>query len=146
MVFGRKVTEFLAAITQAQSRIVAISCAVVCVLTVADYALLSALAYFDVPRTSIRMENAIVTGCIGAALTWALLNMLALRRRYLGAQIKVIADLNHELRNALDVILSSGYLPEGERPHALSESANRIDRALTQLMREVAAHGKDVAI
>lgn len=145
MSFGRRATGFLAALTQTHARIVAVSCAVTCVLGAADYALLSALAHFNVPRTSIRMENAILTGCLGAASIWALLTVVALRRRYLGAQVRVIAELNHELRNALDVILSSGYLPDRERLPALFESANRIDRALTQLMREAAAHDKDAA-
>lgn len=142
MSFGRRATEFVAVLTQTHRRIVVASCVVVGILAVTDYELLSALAHLNVPRTSIRMENAIVTGCMGAALTWALLTMVALRRQYLGAKVRVIAELNHELRNALDVILSSGYLPEGERLPALYESANRIDKALTQLMKEAAARNE----
>jgi signal transduction histidine kinase len=136
MSFGSGATRFVAVLTRTRSRIAAVSCAVICVLGVADYAFLSALAHFNVPRTSIRIENAIVTGCLGAVSIWALLTMVALRRRYLGAQVRVIADLNHELRNALDVILSSGYLQDGDRLPVLLASADRIDKALTRLMNE----------
>ncbi len=129
-------TRFVAAMTRSRSRILAVSFVLICLLGIADYALLGILAQFNVPRWSIRVENAVVTGCLGGALIWALLTMVSSRRQYLGSQVKVIASLNHELRNALEVILNSEYLPDKERPPALLHSANRIDKALTRLMKE----------
>ncbi len=130
------VTRFVAAITRSRIRVLTVSFVVVCLLGIADYLLPGLLAQFDAPRWSIRVESALVTGCLGGSLIWALLTMVSSRRTYLGAQVRVIANLNHELRNALEVILNSDYLADNDRPPALLESANRIDKALTRLMKE----------
>jgi hypothetical protein len=46
----------------------------------------------------------------------------------------VVADLNHHLRNALDIILASDYLRQTDRATAICESVERIDHALTNII------------
>jgi hypothetical protein len=129
----------VAVLAERPSRIVVASCLVTCAVGLAEFGILTLLASLNVSRLSLRIQNSVVTGVIAGACVWALLVMVSFRQRYLRTKLQVVADLNHELRNALEVIVQSGYLPGDKRDSALLDSAERINKALTELVAE--AHG-----
>lgn len=51
-------------------------------------------------------------------------------------QIRAVAELNHHLRNALQVISQSRYLPEDKQAQAVLDSTGRIDEVLRRMMAE----------
>src|ERR1700761_1279706 len=62
--------------------------------------------------------------------------LLAIRERHrrMLQEVKRVAELNHTVRNALQVIVHSQYLPKGEQDAtAILESAQRIDSTLREL-------------
>jgi hypothetical protein len=69
-------------------------------------------------------------------LVWAFFKVERARQREQQRQIQVVADLNHNLRNALAVILASEYLAQSEKATAILESVDRIDRTLLTILRE----------
>jgi hypothetical protein len=58
------------------------------------------------------------------------------RRQAAVRQIRAVAELNHHLRNALQVIAQSRYLPEEKQSQAVLVSIGRIDEALRRLVPE----------
>jgi hypothetical protein len=134
-----RVSAVVAEMTESPSHIVAVTCISGCAAGLTEFAIQTLLASLNVSRVAIHTQNSIVTGVVTAAFVWALLAMFSLRRRYLRTKLQVVADLNHELRNALEVIGQIGYLPEGQRHSALLDSADRINKALTELVLEMRA-------
>ncbi len=136
-----KVSKVVAVLTDKPSLIVLAACVIACMAGLAEFAILTVLANLNVSRLSLRIQNSAVTGVVAGAFIWAVLIMFSLRRQHLRRKLYVVADLNHELRNALEVILQSGYLPIDQRHSALLDSAERINKALTELLEEVRATG-----
>lgn len=66
----------------------------------------------------------IVTGGIAAARA---------RRRRVVEEMRTVAELNHHVRNALQVIRDSHLLPEDQQTQAVIESVDRIDQTLRRL-------------
>jgi signal transduction histidine kinase len=127
------------------ARIVASACVIGLLAGIADFAILTLLAYLGFSRVTLRIHNAAVTGAVTAGFLWAVLVAVSLRRRYFHSKLQVVADLNHELRNALEVILQSSYLPNDQRHSALLDSAERIDKALSELLAEARVSGSQKA-
>ena len=98
------------------------------------HALVGAMLHFEVARVYLRVQDALITGALTALIVWALLAGIGIRRRYVQRQSQVVADLNHDLRNALQVILGSEYLPKTEEATAILESVERINRNLSMLL------------
>jgi hypothetical protein len=55
------------------------------------------------------------------------------RRRRMIQELKTVAELNHHVRNALQVIRDSHLLPEEQQTQAVIESVDRIDKTLRRL-------------
>ena len=87
-----------------------------------------------VPRTVLQGQDALITGVLAASFVWVLLGVERMRQHEQEKQVKVIADLNHHLRNALEVILSSDYLSHDTKAGAILHSVERIDHALTAIV------------
>jgi signal transduction histidine kinase len=125
--------------TDKPSHIVAAACIVASAAGLAEFSILTVLANLNVSRMSLRIQNSTITGIVSGALVWALLVMVSLRRQYLRRKLYVVAELNHELRNALEVILHAEYLALDERHAALHDSAERLNKVLTELLEETRA-------
>jgi signal transduction histidine kinase len=132
-----KVSIVIAVMTDRPSNIVAASLIVASAAGVGEFSLLTFLAHLNVSRLSLRIQNSTLTGIVSGACVWALLVMISLRRQFLRKKLHVVADLNHELRNALEVILQSEYLPVDQRLEPLHDSAERLNTVLTQLLEEL---------
>jgi hypothetical protein len=74
-------------------------------------------------------------------LVWVLLAAVRARQKQVQQQIRVVADLNHHLRNALTIILASEYLRESEKATAILASVERIDATLQLLLPQPSAPG-----
>lgn len=94
------------------------------------------LARLGTPPQFMRYQDAIITGILAAAFVWAFLEAERARQREQQRQIQVVADLNHNLRNALEVILAAEYLRQTDRAAAILQSVERIDRTLRAILSE----------
>lgn len=72
-----------------------------------------------------------------AVLTMSLVSLVIAtaraRRRQVLQEMRTVAELNHHVRNALQVIRESHLLPESQQAQAVVESVERIDRTLRRL-------------
>jgi hypothetical protein len=74
-----------------------------------------------------------VIGCGSALFTIAWLTALRGRRRKVREDIHKIGELNHEVRNALEVIVGSQYGADSDRARLVLQSVDRIDVTLREL-------------
>jgi signal transduction histidine kinase len=94
------------------------------------------LAHLGTPPRYMEYQDAILTGILMAAFVWAFLQAARARQREQQQQIQVVADLHHNLRNALTVILASDYLRQTDKATAILEGVERIDRALQIILSD----------
>jgi signal transduction histidine kinase len=99
------------------------------------YAAVAVLLAFEAPGWLLHGQDILVSGALSAAFAFALLMAFASRRRHMNEQIRLAATLNHEVRNALEVILGSDYLPKSEQSRAVMESVDRINRTLNGILQ-----------
>jgi signal transduction histidine kinase len=100
----------------------------------AKFAVVSILVRLETPGMYLRLQDAILTGVFAALAVSAALEIASERRKILLQQVQTIANLNHELRNALEVILANEYLTESSKGAAILESVQRIDRTLDKIV------------
>jgi len=97
------------------------------------------LAWFGVPAAATILNN-VAIAILGAFLLIFYLSTLYFEQNYLRAKERttLITELNHHVRNALTVIHHSAELDDREeRLRRISESVERIDRVLTDLVPTV---------
>lgn len=99
------------------------------------WAAVALLLAFDAPGWLLHGQDILLSGALAAAFVLALLMAFASRRRNMNEQIRLAATLNHEVRNALEVILGSEYLPKSEQSRAVMESVDRINRTLNGILQ-----------
>lgn len=97
---------------------------------------------FGVDRALIELEigpdlhsgvQAAIAGVGAAVATLWILLAIRERRRRIADELSRVAELNHTLRNALEVIIGSHYPPEEQHNFMVLESAKRIDAKLKEL-------------
>lgn len=116
---------------------VAVSClAALVAAAAAKLMTVLALASLGTPPKYMRYQDAVQTGILAAAFVWVFLQAERARQREQQRQIQVVADLNHNLRNALEVILASEYLRQTDKASAILQGVERIDRALQVILSE----------
>jgi hypothetical protein len=115
-------------------RRLALVAAVLCgaVLGAVEYAVMEHLLVAIPDRYRSALDAAIIA--LGAAaFVWLLLAGNRDRRRRVRTELGGIAELNHEVRNALQVIAHSQYRAEPDCRAMVLTSVNRIDAALKRL-------------
>jgi len=129
-------SRMLRAITQTQFSVALTALATL--VTAGSAKLLIVLLLFQggVRREFLQGQDAFLTGILAACFVWFFLEVERARQKEQEMQVKVVADLNHHLRNALEVILSSNYLRESEKGTAILESVVRIEDALKIILPE----------
>jgi hypothetical protein len=98
------------------------------------FSAVSLLLYLHTPRTYLKLQDAVLTGLLAAAVVCVLLQGVNRRRKFVRREIQSVANLNHDLRNALEVIVGSEYLSQWSQGDAILESVERIDRALNKIL------------
>ncbi len=77
--------------------------------------------------------HGVIVGSIAALLSWFLCQAAGRERLRVRLQLEREARLNHEIRNALEVIGQAGYMiPDLKLKSVLSDSVKRIDLVLRQ--------------
>ncbi len=79
--------------------------------------------------------EAVIAGGLATALVWVLFDIARTRRQRLMTYVQQVADLNHHVRNALQVIRFQAAVStaEAEALGRINEAVGRIDRALTDM-------------
>jgi hypothetical protein len=112
-------------------RLIAETLATFLLVAVTKYAIITKLLAIGVSRFPLRVQDALITGALAAALVFLLRQSSDRRRQRVAEQLRAVADLNHNVRNALEVIIGSEYLPQPEKVRLVLESVERIERTLT---------------
>jgi hypothetical protein len=113
-------------------------------------ALLSALLIFGVSvaadlfllrdhqpaRLTIEISDGISAIVIGV-LSYKIFRMQQQRREYVRHKVEVISDMNHHVRNALQVISLTTHGGKQDEIVAVRESVNRIQWALRELLPKI---------
>ncbi|HZQ90490.1 MAG TPA: hypothetical protein VFA60_01715 [Terriglobales bacterium] len=90
------------------------------------------------PRSLTLEISDAFTGMVAGALFLRLLIYGQRRRRELERRLEMIAEMNHHIRNALQVIAFSRHLPPEKEPlAAIDASVKRIQWALKELLPKV---------
>ncbi len=98
------------------------------------YFAVAALWRFHAERWLLRGQDVVLTGLLASSFFATLMLAFASRRHYVLRQVQLASTLNHEVRNALEVILGSDYLPEPDQSRAVMESVERINRTLNSVL------------
>jgi hypothetical protein len=78
-----------------------------------------------------------------AAITWIEIQAVQQRRRKVLEDIRVVSELNHHVRNALQVIQYASRVPEAKQQvQIIDESVERIDATLRELFPTIDRKGK----
>lgn len=79
--------------------------------------------------------EALIAGTLATALVWVLFDIARTRRRRLMAYVQQVADLNHHVRNALQVIRFQTAVSkdEAEAVARINDAVTRIDEALRNM-------------
>ncbi len=86
---------------------------------------------FD-PRPLFAILDAITLGLLSGAIAWVYQRR---QNRYLAERLEVIADMNHHVRNDLQVIQYSAYMTrDKEHIQRIEQSLGRIDWALREVL------------
>jgi len=115
-----------------------VSIAVAVFVALLGFLLDRALVREGVARTPMLFLTNTVTGLVAGILFFALARREKARRELMRERMKLIAELNHHIRNALQVIkyYNSGECnrPETQPVQMIKESAQRIEWALREFL------------
>ncbi|HEU5337563.1 MAG TPA: hypothetical protein VFU27_16460 [Terriglobales bacterium] len=105
---------------------------------VAAFLVTQLLHYLLVPDLGPYRERIMAEGAsafILGLLVWKLLHNAYRARQRTLARVKVVAELNHHVRNALEVISLSAYITGNEKAiRHIMEGVNRIEWALREIL------------
>jgi hypothetical protein len=104
------------------------------VVGLAKYAVVGVLVRLETPAMYLRLQDSILTGLLAAVVVGAALTISNVRRKFLLKEVETVASLNHELRNALEVILGSEFLALSNKGEAILDSVERINRTLDNIV------------
>jgi hypothetical protein len=113
-----------------ESVILAVAFAVgifICVVSAVANAFLIATG---IPFAGVLMKCDAVGGVVAVLLVWKLLRWSRERNQLARERVRIITELNHEVRNAIQVISLADYHQNGETPTEVKDSVLRIERAL----------------
>lgn len=94
----------------------------------------------DSTMTSFNVPDDVHAGMVGAVVgvgaglgLWVLLAGLRERRKLLAAEIQRLSELNHTVRNSLEIITLATQKPDEQHKAIVLESTARIDAKLREL-------------
>jgi signal transduction histidine kinase len=87
-------------------------------------------------RMTVEISDAISSAVI-ALLSYRLFRLQQQRREYVRHRVEVISDMNHHVRNALQVISLTTHGSSKDEITTIHESVNRIQWALRELLPKI---------
>jgi hypothetical protein len=88
---------------------------------------------FAMPIFNRWLLDAVLIGAIFAGMLGVILRAWCHRRRLVREELRRVAELNHNIRNALEVLGGTQFLNPGEQEAAIRDSVTRIDETLQHL-------------
>lgn len=101
----------------------------------------------DSSMSSLRIAEDVHAGLVGAVVGlgaglgfWLILIGIRERRQQLADEIRRVAELNHTVRNSLNVIVLEHFKGEDSHKQVVLENTARIDEKLRELFPVVSSH------
>jgi len=90
--------------------------------------------------------DALLSGVLAGVLVWILLSLVHARRRRLIEYVRRVADLNHHIRNAMQVIVYQATLAHAdpEQIEQVESAVRRVDAALHEIFPIIGDRKVDV--
>jgi hypothetical protein len=97
----------------------------------------SALIGAGTPRPMTLLFDDVLTGVAAGFALWLTLRNEAKRRLEEDHRLKVLDEMNHHVRNALQVMVLCSYTIGGEKGEELLQAARKIQWSLTEVLPKV---------
>ena len=116
-------------------RLVVLCICVMLLVWIAGFGFDRLLAKDGVTRTDILLTSNFLTGLVAGFLFFSLNNYERLRRSLVRERLRTIADMNHHIRNALQVITyATASKPQAGSVELIRNSVERIEWALREVL------------
>ncbi len=117
-----------------KTRLVFLCVMVVLLVWMVGFAFDRLLARDGVTRTEILLTSNALTGIVAGFLFFSLTNNERLRRQFVRERLNTIAEMNHHIRNALQVIAYASVAGKNESVELIRSSVERIEWALREVL------------
>ena len=88
-----------------------------------------------IPRYDLMAISNALTGIVAGAFFWQAKRLEQERRQFIRERLHTISEMNHHIRNALQVIaLYSGKQSDDQAVVAVAQAVNRIEWALSEVL------------
>jgi len=115
-------------------RLIVLCVCVVLLVWVVGFTLDRFLARDGVTRVDILLASNALTGIVAGFLFYSLSNNERLRRKLVRERLRTIAEMNHHIRNSLQVITYATAADTEESVDLIRESVERIEWALREVL------------
>jgi len=106
------------------------------VVAISSYLLEVRLHHHGIPSRYLIVLSSVLVGLVAAALVYALSTREQHRQEHVECRLRVIAEMNHHIRNALQVI--TFYSRKGEKQEVgIVEAVERIQWALREILPQL---------
>jgi hypothetical protein len=100
------------------------------------------LLHEGIPRYDLLGISNFLTGMVAGAFFWQAMRRDRDRREFVRERLHTISEMNHHIRNALQVISLYSYRDHDEKAVAqLKQAVNRIEWALNEILPGELTHG-----
>ncbi len=118
-----------------KARLILLCCFVMLLVWSVGFGFDRLLARDGVTRTDILVTSNALTGIVAGFLFYSLTNVERLRRNTLRERLRTIAEMNHHIRNSLQVITYASATPKNtESVEMIRTSVERIEWALREVL------------
>jgi len=117
-----------------RTRLIVLCVCVVLLVWMVGFSFDRLLAKDGVTRTDILLTSNALTGIVAGFLFFTLTNNERLRRKLVRERLSTIAEMNHHIRNALQVITYATAADTGESMELIRNSVERIEWALREVL------------
>jgi hypothetical protein len=117
-----------------RTRLIVLCVCVVVLVWMVGYSFDRLLAKDGVTRTDILLTSNALTGIVAGFLFFSLTNYERLRRKLVRERLHTIAEMNHHIRNALQVITYATVAGHDESVEMIRSSVERIEWALREVL------------
>jgi HAMP domain-containing protein len=107
------------------------------IVSLAGYVLDRLLRHEGVTRRDLLLLSDILVGLVAAVLTFIIAKHQEERSRFVAVRLKVIAEMNHHIRNALQVIAFQAHSGTSKEIGAMQQAVGRITWALSEVLPQL---------
>lgn len=117
-----------------RTRLIVLCLCVVVLVWMVGFSFDRLLARDGVTRNDILLTSNFLTGVVAGFLFFSLTNNERLRRKVVEERLNTIAEMNHHIRNALQVITYATVADNEESVQMIRNSVERIEWALREVL------------